>query len=130
MTISNAEAIRAHYAASDRGDIEGMLAPFAPDIRWTEAAGFPLAGTYIGPQAVAEGVFKKLGEAWDPYVLTIDEVIDGGERIVGVGTYRGTNRATGKSFEARVSHLWTVRDGVAVAFEQITDTALVRAAMA
>src|SRR3954469_2498160 len=63
----NKDAIEAHYAAGDAGDLQGMLAPFAPDIIWTEAAGFPLAGTYIGPAAVAENVFGALQRDWDGY---------------------------------------------------------------
>jgi ketosteroid isomerase-like protein len=46
--MSAADVIRAHYAASARGDLDGMLAPLAADATWTEAAGFPYAGTYTG----------------------------------------------------------------------------------
>ncbi len=127
--MSNADIIRAHYAASDRGDVAGMIAPLAADVRWTEAAGFPYAGTYVGPDAVVAGVFDRLGEDWDSYTLTIDEVIDGGDVVVGIGTYTGTHRRTGRSFDARVAHVWRLRDGQAVAFEQFTDTALVARAL-
>ncbi|MFD4960704.1 nuclear transport factor 2 family protein [Microbacterium sp. NPDC058389] len=123
--MRNADVIRAHYAASDRGDIDGMIADFADDIRWTEAAGFPLAGTYVGPQAVVDGVFLRLGEEWDDYSLAIDEVIDGGDAVVGVGTYSGTHKGTGRFFAARVAHVWRLEAGRAVAFEQFTDTLLV-----
>ena len=123
--MSNADVIRAHYAASDRGDIEGMAADFADDIRWTEAAGFPLAGTYVGPQAVIDGVFLRLGQEWDDYTLAVDEVIDGGDSIVGIGTYSGTHKGTGRFFAARVAHVWRLAEGRVTAFEQFTDTLLV-----
>jgi ketosteroid isomerase-like protein len=125
----NKDAIEAHYAAGDAGDLQGMLAPFAPDIIWTEAAGFPLAGTYVGPAAVAENVFGALQRDWDGYGVAIDELLESGDTIIGVGTYSGTYKATGKSFQARVVHLWRVKDGKAVRFEQVTDTAEVLAAM-
>ncbi len=95
--MGNADIIREHYAASDRGDLDGMLAPFAPDVRWTEAAGFPYAGTYIGPDAVAANVFRRIQEDWDDYTVAIDEVIDAGDVVVGIGTYSGTFRRTGRS---------------------------------
>ncbi len=126
---SNYEIIKAHYEASDRGDLEGMLAPLAPDARWTEMAGFPYAGTYIGPEEVRRGVFERIGAEWEGYTAAIAELVDGGDTIVGLGTYSGTNRATGRFFEARVAHVWRLRDGRVVAFEQFTDTALVRAAL-
>lgn len=126
--MNNLEIITAHYAASDAGDIAGMLAPLAADARWTEAAGFPCAGTYIGPDAVRAGVFERLAAEWDGYTARIDEVLDAGDTIIGIGTYSGTHKKTGQPFEARVAHVWRLTDGRVVAFEQFTDTLLVQLA--
>lgn len=122
---TNLDIIKAHYAASDRGDLEGMLAPLADDARWTEMAGFPYAGTYVGPDAVRAGVFIRIGSEWDGYTATITELVDGGDTIVGLGEYAGTYRATGEYFSARVAHVWHLAGGKVVAFEQFTDTLLV-----
>jgi ketosteroid isomerase-like protein len=127
--MSNADIITAHYSASDRGDLDGMLAPLADDVSWTEAAGFPYAGTYLGPDAVAAGVFQRIQDEWDDYTVAIDEVIDGGDVVVGIGTYSGTYRATGRFFAARVAHVWRLIDHRVVAFEQFTDTELVNRAL-
>ncbi|AZS39856.1 hypothetical protein CVS54_01171 [Microbacterium oxydans] len=127
--MGNADIIREHYAASDRRDLDGMLAPFAPDVQWTEAAGFPYAGTYIGPDAVAANVFQRIQEDWDDYTVAIDEVLDAGDAVVGIGTYSGTYRRTGRFFAARVAHVWRLADGKVVAFEQFTDTELVSRAL-
>ncbi|HWS50047.1 MAG TPA: nuclear transport factor 2 family protein [Microbacterium sp.] len=127
--MSNADVIRTHYAASDRGDLEGMLAPFAEDVRWTEAAGFPYAGTYVGPAAVAANVFARIQDEWDDYTVAIDEVVDAGETVVGIGTYSGTYKQTGRFFAARVAHVWRLKDGRVVAFEQFTDTEMVNRAL-
>lgn len=126
---TNLEIIKAHYAGSDTKDIDAMLAPLTATTRWTEMAGFPCAGTYIGPEAVVENVFKALGAAWDGYTLKVDRLIDGGDTIVGVGTYSGIYRNTGKAMTARVTHVWDMKDGKVVQFEQFTDTALVADAM-
>jgi uncharacterized protein len=123
--MNNLEIIAAHYAASDRGDLPAMLAPLSSDVRWTEAEGFPCAGTYVGPDAVREGVFQRLGNEWDGFAAAMDVVLDAGDTIVGVGTYSGTSKATGKPFEARVAHIWQLVGGKVVAFEQITDTLMV-----
>lgn len=126
---TNFEIIKAHYAGSDTKDIAAMLAPLTPTTRWTEMAGFPCAGTYIGPEAVVENVFMALGAAWDGYTLKLERLIDGGDSIVGVGTYSGIYRATGKAMTARVTHVWDLKDGKVTHFEQFTDTALVAEAM-
>jgi len=122
---TNLDIIRAHYAASDAGDLEGMLAPLADDARWTEMEGFPCAGTYVGPGAVRENVFARIAAEWTTYTATITELVDGGDVIIGLGTYAGTHRATGESFSARVAHVWRLAGGKVVAFEQFTDTLLV-----
>ena len=125
----NYDVIAAHYAASDRLDIARMMAPLTPETRWTEMAGFPYAGTYDGPQGVIEGVFKRIGADWEGYNFKLETLLDADTSVVGVGTYRGTFRATGKSMTARVVHVWTMRDGKVEGFEQFTDTKLVADAM-
>jgi ketosteroid isomerase-like protein len=123
------QIIAQHYAASDRGDLAGMVADLAPDVQWTEMAGFPCAGTHVGPQAVIENVFSVLGREWDGYRFTLTALLDAGPQVVGVGTYTGTYRATGRAMTARVVHVWALEAGKVVRFEQFTDTLLVARAM-
>lgn len=123
------EIVKAHYAASDRGDLEGMLAPLADDCAWTEAAGFPCAGTYIGPEEVKKNVFFALGDLFDNFTFTLSQLLDAGQHVVGVGLYTATAKSTGKSFEARVTHVWEVDEGKVVKFEQFADTKLVADAL-
>ena len=127
--MSNVDILKAHYAASARKDIAGMLAPFDPHVEWTEMAGFPYAGTYHGPEGVKENVFFRIGAEWDGYDALPDAFIDGGDTVAVTGLYQGTYKATGKFMQARFVHVWTFQDGRAVKFEQFTDTLKVREAM-
>jgi uncharacterized protein len=76
--MTNLDVIRDHYAAGSRGDLEGMLAPFAAEIAWTEMAGFPYAGTYHGVEEIVENVFARLGTEWEGFRVDIDELLDAG----------------------------------------------------
>jgi uncharacterized protein len=125
----NFDIVQAHYAASDCKDIDGMMANVSPTVEWTEMTGFPCAGTWIGPQAVIENVFKVLGNAWEDYGFALESLVDGNDVIVGIGTYSGKFRATGKSMQARVAHVWQLDAGQVIKFEQFTDTLLVANAM-
>ncbi|MCC8961318.1 nuclear transport factor 2 family protein [Bradyrhizobium sp. Pear76] len=127
--MSNYDAIKAHYAGSDRGDLAAMMAPITGETRWTEMAGFPYAGTYVGADAIIAGVFQRIGQEWTGYTFTLERLIDGGTTIVGVGTYSGHYKPTGKAMSARVVHVWDVDEGRVVRFEQFTDTRLVADAM-
>jgi ketosteroid isomerase-like protein len=126
---SNYDIIGAHYAASARKDLGGMMANVSEAVEWTEMAGFPCAGTWIGPQEVIENVFKVLGGSWDDYHFTLEQLVDGNDVIVGIGTYSGTYKATGKNMRAKVAHIWRLEGGKVVKFEQFTDTLLIANAM-
>jgi ketosteroid isomerase-like protein len=132
MTISEQSGTRTVledlYQAFGRGDVPSVLAAFDPHIVWTEAAGGHFAGTYTGPDAVLESVFGPLAAEWDGFLVVPEEYVCSGERAVVLGTYHGQNRATGRSLQARFAHCWLLSNGRAVQFEQITDTALWRAA--
>lgn len=122
-------AIQDHYAASATGDLAGMLAPLSPAVRWTEMAGFPYAGTYVGPEAVRENVFDRIGKEWAGYRAVPEHFVSAGQEVVAFGTYSGTYRASGKAMVARFVHHWTFADGVVVRFEQYVDTHLVVSAL-
>lgn len=127
--MNNYDIIKAHYAASDKKDIAGMLAPLTATTHWVEMAGFPCAGTYVGPDAVFENVFKVLGQEWADYTFSLERLVDGGDTIIGIGTYSGTYKKTGKPMRARVVHVWEMEAHKVKRFEQFTDTLLVDAAM-
>lgn len=126
---TNLQIVADHYAASARRDIAGMMAEVSPGVAWTEMAGFPCAGTWIGPDQVVANVFAVLGREWTDYTFSLEQIIDGGEQVVGIGTYSGIYRKTGKPMQARATHVWRLAGGKIVSFEQFTDTLLVAQAM-
>ena len=125
----NSEVIRELYTAFAKGDVPGVLGALAKDIHWTEAEGFPYGGTYVGPDAVLTNVFAKLGSEWDGFSAVPHAFVAEGDMVVALGEYGGTYTATGKRFSAPFAHVWTLRDGKVVRFQQYTDTALAQAAV-
>lgn len=101
----------------------------APDATWREAAGFPYAGIYTGYAEIAEKVFARLAGEWIGYRFAPEDYVAAGDKVVAYGTYSGTNKKTGRSFRARVAHLWKLKDGKIVAFEQFVDSKIVAAAL-
>ena len=126
---STYELVRDHYAANDRRDLAGMIADIAPDCRWTEMDGFPCAGTYVGPEAIVENVFKPLGAQFDGYTFTLERLLDAGDEAVGIGNYTATHKGTGKRMDVRVVHVWGGSEGKIRRFEQFADTLRVAEAM-
>jgi ketosteroid isomerase-like protein len=127
--LSNLDSVKKVYEAFAKGDIPSVLGFLTPKTEWTEAEGFPYAGTYVGPKAVLEGVFMRLGTEWDGFAAAADEFVDGGNTIVALGKYSGTYKATGKSFQANFAHVWKIQDGKATSFVQHVDTLVVHRAL-
>lgn len=124
--MNNVDLIQQGYQHFSEGNVEAVLALFRPDIIWDECQGFPFIpgdGIFSGPQAVVEGVFSQLPHQYDDFHIDIQELFGCGEKVVMVGHYRGTFKATGKAFRANATHVWTVKDGKATHFFQAVDTA-------
>lgn len=126
---SNLETVRAAYTSFAQGDLAGLRSTLAPDVVWTESESFPYAGTYRGPDRVMDDLIHRLVTEWDGFRVTPEDFIEGGNRIVCLGTYGGTYKATGKSFRSRFAHVWTLRDGKVCQFIQYADTAKIQDAI-
>ena len=121
----NTQIIQGLYKAFAVGDIPTVLGILDAKINWTEAEGFPYGGTYIGPEAVLENVFAKLGSEWDGFAAVCEELVTEGDTVVALGKYSGTYKGTGKGFVSPFVHIWKMQDGKAHTFQQVTDTVLV-----
>ena len=127
--MNNTDIIKALYAGFASGDMSAILSNMAPDIAWTEAEGYPYAGTFHGPQAIVDGVFIRLATEWDGYQAVPDRYVSEGNEVITLGHYSGTYKATGKAFRAPFVHAWTLRDSRIVRFVQYVDTVLVQRAL-
>jgi ketosteroid isomerase-like protein len=125
MSEQNVNIVRGMYEGFGRGDINGVLAVLDPQVEWLEAENFIYddGNPYIGPQAVLEGVFMRIGAEWDGFKVSPKEILDAGETIIGHGYYSGTYKKNGKSVRAQFAHLFTIVDGKVAKFQQYTDTA-------
>lgn len=124
--MTNLEIIKSTYEGKTSEENGKNLAKHvAKNIRWTEAKGFPYAGTYIGLESITENVFKRLGREWIDYKFTPEDYISNEDKVVTYGTYSGTYKKTNKYFEARVAHIWKLNNGKIISFEQFVDSKLV-----
>jgi len=123
--MSNLEIVQGFYAGAAAGDMDRIRSILAPELSWRQTPGWPDAGHFRTPDEVVSGVFGKLAGEWDDFKGVPAEFICDGDRVVVLGTYSGTSKATGRSFEAPFAHVFRVRDGVIVEMRQYADTKLV-----
>lgn len=129
--MTNKEVVEALYAAFAAGDIPAVTTLMAEDIEWNEAEGNKLAdrSPYVGPQAVVEGVFRRLAEDFEQFEVEINTIISQGELVVTEGRYHATARDSGIKISPRIASFWTVKDGKIAAFQQHVDTLILASAV-
>ncbi len=123
---TNKEIVEGLYESFAHGDVPAVLGAMADDIQWSEADGFPLAGTYVGPQAVLEGVFMRLGEIGEEFAAVPDQFVAEGDTVVALGNYNWKRKSSGEPAVVKMVHVWTIEGGKAVNFQQHVDTVKVR----
>ncbi len=125
-TKKNIQVIDSLYNAFATGDIPTVLGLMHPKIEWNEAESNSLASgnPYIGPDAILEGVFARLGANHEYFVLQDIKVHGMSDNMVlATLRYDAKVKATGKSYNAQVAHLWTLNnEGKITAFQQFVDT--------
>lgn len=126
---TNLEIIKSIYLGDAEESKRNLQSTLSPDVEWTEAAGFPYAGTYRGVEAVAKNVFARLAADWIGFRADVDHFYDAGETVIATGFYRATCRTTGKPMEASFAHTWTLKNGRVIKYVQYADTKKVWEAM-
>jgi len=124
MSQENVAIIKNLYEAFAAGDVPGVLEAMSPDIIWNEADNFPYAdgNPYIGPEAILNGVFARCIGEWDDFKANIEEILDAGDTVIAFGRYTGTFKATGRSQNTQIAHVWRIQNGKIVRFQQHADT--------
>lgn len=122
--MNNVEIVRGLYESFAKGDVPAVLGGMDAQVEWREADNFIYAdgNPYVGPNAVLEGVFMRLGTEWDGFKVAPAQFHGDGATVFVQGRYGGTYKATGKSVDAQFMHVWTLRDGKVTKFQQYTDT--------
>ena len=126
--MTNVDLVKQAYAYVATGNIPGVLDLFDPAIEWHECKGMPFVkddGIYIGPEAVVTNVFMNLPVYFDGFNVAANEIFGADDKVVLVGYYEGTNKATGNAFKANATHVWTVKNGKLAHFFQAVDTTII-----
>jgi len=118
MSRENVKIIQAVYDAFSRGDLQTVFSIFDPDIEFHQSQEVPWGGHYKGLTEVQE-FLGKLRTAIESRVEP--EFVDAGDCVVAVGHSKGKVRATGREFNVRAVHVWTLKDGKVIRWESYID---------
>lgn len=121
---NNVALVKGLYDSFGRGDVRAVLAALDSAVEWRAAEGmlYDDRSPYIGPDAVAQGVFQRIVSDVDSLSVVPESFIDAGDIVVVEGRYKGKVRATGVRIDAQFAHVYHVRNGKVVRLQQYTDT--------
>ena len=126
---NNIAVIQQAFACFGQGDVPGILSTLAEDVRWHVApvANVPYTGTRNGPAGAAE-FFSLMAQCEDTLQFEPRDFIAQGDHVVVRGQYAGRVKETGREYETYFIHVFTLRNGKIVSFDEYTDTAAITAA--
>ncbi|MBA2501007.1 MAG: nuclear transport factor 2 family protein [Chitinophagaceae bacterium] len=129
--MENLYTIKEMYHAVASGDFPAFLNGMDENIEWNQAENFPYAdgNPYIGPGAVAGGVFDRIAADWDYWTLSDLEYHESNDKVFVTGRYNAKNKRTEKIIKAQFTHIWTLKNSKATLFQQYADTKQVSDAM-
>jgi ketosteroid isomerase-like protein len=120
----NAAIIRGVYDAFLRGDVTAVVAAMHAQIEWNEAEHITYwpGAPFIGPHAILTGVFARLPHDFDHFRIELSRLAAAGDTVLVEARYRAIAKATGKPLDAQAAHVWDLRDGKIVRFQEYCDT--------
>ena len=123
--MTNVELVKQGYSDFSTGNLEAVLAIWDPAIEWHECKGMPFVkgdGIFMGQEAVVTNVIMNLPVYFDGFNIEVKQIFGADDKVVMVGYYCGTNKATGNPFKANATHVWTVKNGKMTHLFQAVDT--------
>lgn len=127
MSEDNVRIVKDAYDAFKRGDIEALLSKLSEDVEWITPGPtdiMPAAGTRKGRDGVKE-FFSTLAAQEDVELFEPQEYIAQGDKVVAISKYRGRVKATGRTADAELVHVFEIKDGKVKRFKEYYDTASV-----
>lgn len=120
----NIAIVQKGYEKFGTGDIPGLIGLFSDDANWTvpTVEGSQHGGSYNGPDGMAK-FFTLLAEAEDITRFEPLEFVAQNDKVVVIGELAATARSTGKSYQTGWVHVFHLRDGKIVEFNELFDTA-------
>jgi ketosteroid isomerase-like protein len=110
MSQQNVELVRRSYETFQSGDIEAALQFFDPEGEFVSRFGAMEGRTYKGHNGIRQ-YLSDIDEAWESYDRELENLIDGGDRVLAVINIEAVSKGTGVRLQDRIGLGYWLRDG-------------------
>lgn len=118
--VDHIEAVKGAYAALNRGDVDGFVKDFDPEVVRVEFEGSPTGGTYRGIEAVREHVVAGR-TTWAEGACEPTNFVVKGDKVVVSCHVRVRLKDQTDWLEGRTTDVFTFRDGKVIEFRTFAD---------
>jgi ketosteroid isomerase-like protein len=123
MSSENVESMRAVAEAFNRRDVEGLERLLAEDAEIVPIRAALESGTvYRGPDAAAQW-YAAVDASWDELRVEVEDVRDGGDRVLAFGRIRGRGRGSGATIDVQSASVAHFRDGLITRLQHYSNRA-------
>jgi uncharacterized protein len=130
--MTNLKCVTRAYDAFAVGDTEAVLDLFGPTIEWRLAENHPYNatnGVWTSPAEIVSGLFDRVALEWESFRCDPHKFHAAEDYVIVEGRYVARFRSTQRDEDAQFCHIWRLREGQIVGFQQYVDTAQVREVM-
>jgi ketosteroid isomerase-like protein len=131
MPQQDVETLSRGYEAFGSGDTEAVLALLHTDVTVEVHTDRPDIGAevYHGHEGFLDN-FAEIQDVFDDLVIDPQEIEERDNRIMVTTRITGKGKGSGVAIEAKIFHVWTLRDGMASRLEIFSNEEQARAALA
>jgi uncharacterized protein len=121
---ANVRLILELYDAFSRGDIGAVLNMIDPqaDLIFEGPQTIPWAGNWHGRDGWSK-FFEAIAGAADEISVTMEPFAAQDDKVVAAGRYQANVKRTRKRIDSPLVHLWTIKNGLVVKCQELTNTA-------
>jgi ketosteroid isomerase-like protein len=119
MSSENIASINRIYGSFEARDFAAFFSHLSPRVEIIQCPEVPWGGAFHGLES-AKAFFEKVGSYLENHV-SIERLIDGGDRVVVIGRAHGTVKRSGHSISVPIMHLWEFQNGLVVRLEIVLD---------
>jgi ketosteroid isomerase-like protein len=106
---TNLEVVRQGYEHFNDGDLDWVLGHVDPEIVWEDAKLMPDARVYRGIDEVTR-FLRSFERHWEEIRFEPEELRGAGDSVLASVRLVGIGRASGARVDARLVHVWDMRD--------------------
>jgi ketosteroid isomerase-like protein len=125
MSQENVELVRRAFDAYNRGDIQGLLDVYHPELawdfsKWGEVA-WPGPDLYVGREAVVDFLSDWRSVFGEDTVATVERFVTAGDKVVVICHQHGRGRGSSELVRMPFTQIYSFRDGMIARVETYSD---------